>query len=167
MLFYWLQDRHPSRNLLSILAAGHTMHTSPELPYIWRGVLRGIVRRCGALYFVSAAVLHVVRSKHASSACPCLSSLSPLLSMGSPPLQEAMKREIYTNGPIACGMYSSPEFHAYTGGILKTDLVGISSHAISLIGWGKDAATGTPYWCVFDFVCVCLCVSVFFMCTCF
>ena len=49
-----------------------------------------------------------------------------------------MKTEIYTNGPIACGVNANPLLD-YTGGVV--DLPNESQetdHAISVVGWGVE-----------------------------
>jgi len=59
----------------------------------------------------------------------------------------AMMAEIFARGPISCSMAVTPAFVAYNGGIFK-DTTGANQadHEISLIGWGVDAPTNTPYW---------------------
>lgn len=58
-----------------------------------------------------------------------------------------MKAEIYAHGPISCGMDVTDKFEAYTGGIYsEKKLFPLINHEISILGWGKDAATGVEYW---------------------
>jgi len=58
-----------------------------------------------------------------------------------------MKAEIYKNGPIACGMDVTEKFDAYMGGIYsERKSFPLINHDISIIGFGKDAATGVEYW---------------------
>mmetsp|Transcript_6206 Transcript_6206/g.6104 ORF Transcript_6206/g.6104 Transcript_6206/m.6104 type:complete len:100 (+) Transcript_6206:890-1189(+) len=58
-----------------------------------------------------------------------------------------MKQEIYTNGPITCGIYASAKFANYTSGIYseisKTSTI---SQYVSVVGWGVDPSTKTQYW---------------------
>jgi len=60
---------------------------------------------------------------------------------------DQMKAEIMMWGPIECGIYATPAFDKYTGGIYhevitETD----SNHAIAVVGWGRDADTQVEYW---------------------
>lgn len=57
-----------------------------------------------------------------------------------------MKAEIFTNGPIGCGIDATSKLEAYTGGIFSqwVPLPQIN-HEISVLGWGV-AADGTEYW---------------------
>jgi len=59
---------------------------------------------------------------------------------------DAMAKEIYARGPIACGIDASPILK-YTGGVVSEagDMV---DHVISVVGWGKDASSGKQYWIV-------------------
>mmetsp|Transcript_58731 Transcript_58731/g.127538 ORF Transcript_58731/g.127538 Transcript_58731/m.127538 type:complete len:105 (+) Transcript_58731:1466-1780(+) len=57
-----------------------------------------------------------------------------------------MKQEIFQRGPIACGIAATDNFVAYTGGIYSEKTDTEIDHIISLVGFGKDAATGTEYW---------------------
>lgn len=59
--------------------------------------------------------------------------------------EEAMKQEIFQNGPIACSIASTTELHDYTSGIFedKTGVVA-TNHEISVTGYGEE--NGTPYW---------------------
>lgn len=57
-----------------------------------------------------------------------------------------MAKEIYARGPISCGIDAAPILK-YTGGI--SSLAGEQvDHVISVVGWGKDAATDKQYWIV-------------------
>lgn len=60
---------------------------------------------------------------------------------------EAVKREIYARGPVACGVNAN-ELTKYTGGII--DLPHASreiDHIVRTIGWGADP-NGRQYWIV-------------------
>jgi cathepsin B len=60
----------------------------------------------------------------------------------------AAKTEISTNGPIETAFSVYRDFMSYSGGIYQYD--GKSSylggHAIKVVGWGVDAASGLNYW---------------------
>ncbi|GBG29990.1 Cathepsin Z [Hondaea fermentalgiana] len=67
---------------------------------------------------------------------------------GTLPDAEAVKREIYARGPVACGVNAN-ELSEYQGGIL--DLPDASreiDHIVSTVGWGTDDETGREYWIV-------------------
>jgi cathepsin X len=57
-----------------------------------------------------------------------------------------MKAEIYARGPISCGIYVTPEFEDYQGGIYsqKTVLTPIN-HEVAIVGWGKSLQ-GEEFW---------------------
>jgi cathepsin X len=58
---------------------------------------------------------------------------------------DAMQKEIYARGPIACTIDAGPIIK-YTGGIAK-DHSFMTDHVISVVGWGTDATEGL-YWIV-------------------
>jgi len=58
---------------------------------------------------------------------------------------EAMMKEIYSRGPISCGIDANPLLN-YESGIIKTKGVG-TDHVISVVGWGSDDQDGM-YWIV-------------------
>jgi cathepsin X len=61
--------------------------------------------------------------------------------------QDAMQKEIFARGPIACGINAAPILN-YTSGISTIDkLFGRVDHVISVVGWGSDAKEG-QYWIV-------------------
>jgi len=58
---------------------------------------------------------------------------------------DQMKSEIYTNGPISCGVDATAEFEAYTGGIFsQSQVMPVINHEIAVVGWGVE--NGTEYW---------------------
>ena len=59
---------------------------------------------------------------------------------------DAMQKEIFANGPIACGIDAAPILN-YTSGI-ASDAGQNVDHVISVVGWGTDSATGDKYWSV-------------------
>jgi cathepsin X len=60
---------------------------------------------------------------------------------------DKMKAEIVKNGPISCGIQATDKFETYTGGIYSEHLTWPQiNHEIAVVGYGKDAATGTEYW---------------------
>jgi len=62
----------------------------------------------------------------------------------------AMMTEIYNRGPIACGVAATSAFIAYNGQGVFKDTTGATQidHEISIVGWGVDSASNTPYWIV-------------------
>jgi hypothetical protein len=61
--------------------------------------------------------------------------------------EKDMMHEIYTNGPIACGVAVPQSLEDYTGGIYCDDTGDINIvHDISVVGYGVDIDTGAKYW---------------------
>jgi cathepsin X len=58
---------------------------------------------------------------------------------------DAMMKEIFARGPIACGINANPMLN-YNGGIM-TNTDDEVDHIISVVGWGTDADAG-KYWIV-------------------
>lgn len=58
---------------------------------------------------------------------------------------DAMMKEIYSRGPISCGIDAMPLLN-YESGIIKTKGKGVD-HVISVTGWGTDPTEGF-YWIV-------------------
>jgi cathepsin X len=59
--------------------------------------------------------------------------------------RNAMQKEIFSRGPIACGIDAGP-IRDYTTGI-ATQVSSDTDHVISVVGWGTDATEGF-YWIV-------------------
>ncbi len=61
---------------------------------------------------------------------------------------EAMRAELFTNGPLTCYIFSHvPEFSKYTGGIIPNVQITPQNnitHVVEVIGYGSEA--GTPFW---------------------
>ena len=62
--------------------------------------------------------------------------------------EEALMTEIFERGPIGCGVNAGPLDNVPRGftGVFKTDVIAESNHDISVVGWGTEESTGTPYW---------------------
>ncbi|KAF8383172.1 cpr-5 [Pristionchus pacificus] len=60
---------------------------------------------------------------------------------------DAIKQEIFDNGPVEVAFTVYEDFDQYTGGIYK-HVAGavLGGHAVKMIGWGVE--DGTPYWLV-------------------
>jgi len=61
---------------------------------------------------------------------------------------EAIMKEIYARGPIGCGLEVTSKFLAYSGGVYSEKLHRPPriNHEVSLVGWGRDDATGKRFW---------------------
>ena len=59
--------------------------------------------------------------------------------------RSAMQREIYKNGPIACGIDAEPLLDYTTG--VAAGRGTMVDHVVSVVGWGEDADAG-GYWIV-------------------
>lgn len=57
---------------------------------------------------------------------------------------DAMAKEIYARGPIACGIDAAPILK-YTGGVVDEQGSGVD-HVVSVTGWGEE--NGKQYWIV-------------------
>eukprot|EP00343_Euplotes_focardii_P011117 CAMPEP_0205830756 /NCGR_PEP_ID=MMETSP0206-20130828/42076_1 /ASSEMBLY_ACC=CAM_ASM_000279 /TAXON_ID=36767 /ORGANISM="Euplotes focardii, Strain TN1" /LENGTH=450 /DNA_ID=CAMNT_0053134715 /DNA_START=386 /DNA_END=1735 /DNA_ORIENTATION=+ len=59
---------------------------------------------------------------------------------------DQMKAEIFKRGPISCGIKTTPDLHAYKGGVYKEHLEDFTlTHEISVLGWGVTEE-GQEYW---------------------
>lgn len=57
-----------------------------------------------------------------------------------------MKAEIFSRGPISCGIRSTPKFEAYKGGIYSESTFStVLNHEVSVVGWGTTE-DGQEYW---------------------
>lgn len=63
--------------------------------------------------------------------------------------EDAIKREIYNNGPVEGAFTVYEDFLSYKSGVyqhVKGKVLG--GHAIRILGWGVDKYTNTPYWLI-------------------
>ena len=73
-----------------------------------------------------------------------------IFDMFSDPKEKAHKirAEIYARGPVATTINATP-LRDYAGGILDDPTASTSTnHIVSIVGFGKDAATGKDYWII-------------------
>jgi cathepsin B len=58
-----------------------------------------------------------------------------------------MQQELMEKGTLSVAFTVYEDFEAYTSGVYQHKSgKSLGGHAIKMIGWGVDAATGTPYW---------------------
>merc|ERR1719473_2253721 len=100
---------------------------------------------------LSCSALNTARTcgsfDHEGGACTGLSHYPNITvsDYGSISGSDAMMKEIFSRGPIACGIAADPLLN-YNGGIV-TDMDQGVDHVISVVGWGTDAKVG-KYWIV-------------------
>lgn len=73
-----------------------------------------------------------------------------IFDMFSDPKEKAHKirAEIFSRGPVATTINATP-LRDYAGGILDDPTASTSTnHIVSIVGFGKDAATGKDYWII-------------------
>lgn len=57
-----------------------------------------------------------------------------------------IKAEIFARGPVAAEV-NGKALHTYQGGIFKnTTASRVTTHIVSLVGWGTDPETNQQYW---------------------
>jgi len=58
-------------------------------------------------------------------------------------------QEIYTNGPVEVAFTVYADFESYKSGVYS-HVTGaeLGGHAVKILGWGNDAASGLDYWLV-------------------
>lgn len=63
--------------------------------------------------------------------------------------EEAIKTEIFNNGPVEASISAYEDFYVYKSGVYQ-HVKGkfVCGHAVKIIGWGIDRITSTPYWLV-------------------
>lgn len=60
-----------------------------------------------------------------------------------------MLQELFQNGPFACSIAVTDELRDYTGGIFEDTTGDLHTvHEVSIVGYGVDNATATPYWMI-------------------
>lgn len=60
---------------------------------------------------------------------------------------EAIKKEVYNRGPVACGVDALPLLK-YASGIVTGPSGGQVDHVVSIVGFDRDPTTGQEYWIV-------------------
>ena len=60
---------------------------------------------------------------------------------------ENMQRELMEHGTISVSLTVYEDFEAYTSGVYQhTTGKALGGHAVTMLGWGVDEETNTPYW---------------------
>ena len=90
-------------------------------------------------------------SKYADFKITGYKKLGSSWSTWSPVDEDEVKEFLYETGPLAIALNADP-LQTYTGGVLdltstKCPSSGIN-HAVTLVGYGNDSATGLDYWLV-------------------
>ena len=88
-------------------------------------------------------------SSHGGTCNPIMSYPNATIeSYGSVKGSDNMMREIYKNGPIACGI-NAEEILDYTGGVVDLPKkMKMINHIISIVGWGYDKNIDKQYWII-------------------
>ena len=88
-------------------------------------------------------------SSHGGTCNPIMSYPNATIeSYGSIKGSDNMMREIYKNGPIACGI-NAEEILDYTGGVVDLPKkMKMINHIISIVGWGYDKNIDKQYWII-------------------
>jgi len=61
----------------------------------------------------------------------------------------AIKQELYENGPVEASFTVYDDFMSYTGGVYyHTKGRSLGGHAVKMMGWGTDADSGLDYWLI-------------------
>jgi len=61
--------------------------------------------------------------------------------------EEAIRKEIYANGPVEADFTVYEDFLSYKTGVYKhTTGSALGGHAVRILGWGSE--NGTPYWLI-------------------
>lgn len=84
----------------------------------------------------------------------CNTSASPIASIRDyvrvPANDEQSLMQAVAQQPVAVGILASPEFKSYAGGVFDGPCEVTSAsdlnHAVTIIGYGTDSATGASYW---------------------
>ena len=60
---------------------------------------------------------------------------------------EAIKNDLYNYGSVSAAFTVYEDFLTYTGGVYYHQTgASLGGHAIKIIGWGNDSASGMDYW---------------------
>jgi len=65
--------------------------------------------------------------------------------------ESAIMNEVYSRGPVSCGIDATNKLEAYIGGIFSQfDPLPQINHIVSIVGWGQSSVNGSvvPYWIV-------------------
>jgi len=72
---------------------------------------------------------------------------------GNTNLVALIKQELSTNGPLGMYIMATEQFSSYKSGVFVQNPAipsGDINHAVTLVGYGTDAATGIDYWLVLN-----------------
>jgi len=61
----------------------------------------------------------------------------------------AIKAEVFSRGPVSCGIEATDGLDAFQGGYIYNEYINSPSinHVVAIVGWGSEA-NGTEYWIV-------------------